>query len=85
MDEARRIEQDIHQKRKAKISKKIFLIGVEKLDEKEQQRLVELLGRYSSLKAFYWAKEKIRGLYWQESREEAAKLLDNINLQPQVR
>lgn len=78
MDEARRIEQDVHQKRKVKIPKKIFLIGGEKLGEKERERLDELFNRYPSLKVFYWAKEKIRELYRQESREEAVKLLDNI-------
>jgi len=78
MDEARRIEQDVHQKRKVKIPKKIFLIGGEKLGEKERQRLAELLVRYPSLKAFYWAKEKLRELYWQEKRQEAANILDNI-------
>jgi len=31
MDEARRIEQDVYQKRKVKIPKKIFLIGGESL------------------------------------------------------
>jgi transposase len=78
MDEARRIEQDVHQKRKVKIPKKIFLIGGEKLGAKERQRLAELLVRYPSLKAFYWAKEKLRELYWQEKRQEAANILDNI-------
>jgi len=78
MDEARRIEQDVNRKRKVKIPKKIFLIGREKLSEEKGQRLSELLDRYSSLKGFYWAKEKIRELYRQEGREEAAKLLDSI-------
>ncbi len=36
------------------------------------------MDRYSGLKEFYWAKEKIRKLYRQESRQEATKLLDNI-------
>jgi hypothetical protein len=36
------------------------------------------LDRYPGLKEFYWAKEKIRRLYRQESRQEATKLLDNI-------
>jgi transposase len=80
MDEARRIEQDVHQKRKVKIPKKIFLIGNEKLGEKEKQRLDELLNKYPTLKAFYWGKEKIRELYWQESQAEAVKFLDNIIL-----
>lgn len=38
----------------------------------------KLLDKYSSLKGFYWAREKIRGLYRQESKEEAARILDNI-------
>ena len=37
-----------------------------------------LLERYPGLKVFYWAKEKIRELYRQESRAEAAKILENI-------
>ena len=78
MDEARRIEQDVYRKRKVKIPKKIFLIGREKLTEEKKQRVDELLDKYPGLKGFYWAKEKIRELYRQESREEATKLLDNI-------
>ena len=78
MDEARRIEQDVCRKRKVKMPKKIFLIGREKLGEEKKQRVDELLDRYPGLKGFYWAKEKIRELYRQESREEATKLLDNI-------
>lgn len=78
MDEARRIEQDVYRKRKVKIPKKIFLIGREKLTEEKKQRVDELLDKYPGLKGFYWAKEKIRELYRQESREEVTKLLDNI-------
>jgi len=78
MDEARRIEQDVHRKRKVKIPKKIFLVGREKLSEEKRQRVDELLERYPSLKGFYWAKEKVRELYRQESREEATRTLDNI-------
>ena len=37
-----------------------------------------LLERYPVLKGFYWAKEKLRELYRQPSRGEAAKLLENI-------
>jgi len=78
MDEARRIEQDIYQKRKVKIPKKIFLIGRDKLSQENKQKVDELLNRYPTLQGFYWAKEKIRELYRQTDREEAAKLLDNI-------
>jgi len=65
MDEARRIEQDIYQKRKVKIPKKIFLIGRDKLSEEKKQKVDELLNRYPTLQGFYWAKEKIRELYRQ--------------------
>ena len=37
-----------------------------------------LLEKYPGLKGFYWAKEKIRELYRQQSREEATKLLNNV-------
>ncbi len=80
MDEARRIEQDVHRKRKVQIPKKIFLIGGEKLSEETRQKLNGLLEKYPSLKGFYWAKEKMRELYRQESKEEAVKVLDNIIL-----
>ena len=39
-----------------------------------------LLKKYPYLKGFYWAKEKIRKLYQQNSREKASRLLDNIIL-----
>ena len=78
MDEARKIEQDVHRKRKVTIPKKIFLIGRERLSEEKKQRVDELLDRYPGLKGFYWAKEKIRELYRQENRQGATKLLDNI-------
>ena len=78
MDEARRIEQDIYQKRKVKIPKKIFLIGRDKLSEENKQKVDNLLAQYPTLQGFYWAKEKIRELYRQTDREEALKILDNI-------
>jgi transposase len=78
MDEARRIEQNVRWKKRVRIPKKIFLIGRERLSEEGSQKVDKLLGSYPSLKGFYWAKEKIRELYRQESRKEAAKLLDLI-------
>jgi transposase len=80
MDEARRIEQDIYQKKKVRIPKKIFLVGGEKLSEDMRGKLNVILERYPGLEAFYWAKEKIRELYRQETREEAARVLDNLIL-----
>ncbi|MFC1972442.1 transposase [Chloroflexota bacterium] len=77
MDEARRIEQDVYRRRKVQIPKKIFLVGREKLTEERRQRVDTLLEKYPGLKGFYWAKEKIRALYRQQSREEAAKVLNN--------
>jgi transposase len=78
MDEARRIEQDVHRKRKVQIPKKIFLVGREKLSEEKKQKVDKLLDNYPGLKGFYGAKEKIRELYRQRSRGEATRLLDNI-------
>ncbi len=78
MDEARRIEQDVHWKRKIQIPKRIFLIGREKLTEERIRKVGGLLDKYPSLKGFYWAKEKIRELYRRGSRQEATKVLDNI-------
>ena len=43
MNEARRIEQDVHRNRKVKIPKKIFLIGREKLSGERKQRVDKLL------------------------------------------
>ena len=78
MDEAMRIEQDVYRKRKVQIPKKIFLVGEGKLDEDKRQKVDKLLDNYPGLKGFYWAKEKIRELYGQQSREQATRLLDNI-------
>ncbi len=61
----------LHEK-KVKIPRKIFLVGGEKLKEKQRAKIAELLIRYPGLKGFFRAKEKIRELYRQESREEAA-------------
>ena len=80
MDEARRIEQDVRWKKRVRIPKKIFLIGGEKLNEGQRGKIAELLIKYPSLKGFYWAKEKLRELYRQDSREEAVRLLDLIIL-----
>jgi len=68
LDEARRIEQDVHFRRKIQIPKKIFLITRERLTEEGKTKVDKLLDKYSSLKGFYWAKEKIRELYRQESQ-----------------
>jgi len=78
MDEARRIEQDVHRRRQVQIPKKIFLVGREKLTEQKRQKVDTLLEKYPTLKGFYWAKEKIRELYRQPTRGEATRLLENI-------
>ena len=80
MDEARRIEQDVHLRKKVQIPKKLFLIGGEKLSEEGRSRLNVLLEKYPSLKDFYWAKEKVREVYRQESQAQAARILDNLIL-----
>jgi len=53
---------------------------MERLSEERRERVDDLLSRYPSLRGFYWAKEKIRELYRQESREDATRLMDNIIL-----
>ncbi len=78
MDEARRIEQDIHRNKKVKIPKKVFLVARDKLSVDERAKVDGLLDQYPTLKGFYWTKEKMRELYRQNSPREAAKLLDNI-------
>ena len=45
-------------------------------NEEQRDKITKLLIRYPSLKGFYWAKEKLRELYRQESKEEASKLLE---------
>ena len=79
MDEARRIEQELHPG-KIRIPKKIFLISRDKLSEEKRNKLDELLKKHPSLKGFYWAKENILKLYRQKTHKEASKLLNNIIL-----
>ena len=78
VDEARRIEQDVFRNRKVRIPRKLFLICRDKLSEDKQRKVVDLLDKYPGLKGFYWAKEKIRELNRQQSREEASELMNNI-------
>ena len=47
MDEARKIEQDVLRKKKIEIPRKIFLIGCEKLNEKQRSKIAKLLIRLS--------------------------------------
>ena len=80
MDEARRIEQDVHRKREERIPKKIFLVGREKLSSEKREEVDRLLEKYPELRGFYWAKEKLRELYHQPGRREATGPLKNIIL-----
>lgn len=73
VDEARRIEQE---GMREKIAKKIFLVGRERVKDKE--RLEELLRRYPTVREFYEIKEKLREMYRLEKREEAEKKLSFI-------
>lgn len=78
MDEAGRMEQDVHRKRQVQIPRKIFLVGREKLTKKKKQKVDMLLEKVPRPGGILWAKEKIRELYWQPGREEATRLLENI-------
>ena len=60
------------------IQKKIFLAGRAKRSDRKKQKMDTMLEKYPGLKGFYWAKEKIRELYRQPSREEDTKLFENI-------
>jgi transposase len=80
MDEARRIEQDVHRKREERIPKKIFLVGREKLSSEKREEVDRLLEKYPELRGFYWAKEKLRELYHQPGRGKATGPLKNIIL-----
>ena len=63
-------------------SLKAFLsrLPAEKLREEQRQRVDSLLRHYPNIKAFYWAKEALRGLYQQEDKAMGARQLDNIIL-----
>ncbi len=78
MDEARRIEQDVRNKRKVRIPKKIFLVGFERLSEGGKEKLDELLSQYPNLKDFYWAKEALRKLYSARDKKEALRQLELV-------
>lgn len=79
LDEARRLEQEVRGKR-VSIPKRVFLVGREKLQEEQRQKVDDLLGCYPNLKGFYWAKEALRELYKQADKAMATKQLDNIIL-----
>lgn len=79
IDEARRLEQEATGNR-TRIPKRVFLVGQEKLREEQRKRVFSLLRQYPNIKAFYWAKEELRGLYRQEDKATATKKLDNIIL-----
>jgi transposase len=79
IDEARRLEQEATGN-KTRIPKRVFLVGQEKLREEQGKRVFSLLRQYPNIKAFYWAKEELRGLYRQEDKATATKKLDNIIL-----
>ena len=77
MDEARRIEQDVRS-HKVSIPKWPFLIGSEKLTQRQKEKRDRLLVSYPALSGFYWAKEKLREMYRLETGEQAARMLDLI-------
>ncbi|MEA3493123.1 MAG: transposase [Candidatus Margulisiibacteriota bacterium] len=77
LDECRRLEQGMQ--RRKRIGKRWwFLMGRERLDEKNRQQLDFLLNKYPGLKEFYWRKENLRSFYKSKSREEAAILISRI-------
>lgn len=77
VDEARRIEQEVRQKKES-IPKWPLLKGSEKLTFRQREKRDRILARYPALSDFYWAKEKLREMYRLETGEQAARLLDLI-------
>jgi len=75
VDEARKIEQDACRR---EIPKKIFLIGQEKLNLREKERLAKYYRLYPSLKEFHWMKEQLRKLYALKSKKAAQKRLKDL-------
>lgn len=73
VDEARRIEQDVRRKR---IPKKLFLVGKERVKEKE--RLSNLLREYPNIKNFYVVKERLRDMYRCMEGENASEIFSSI-------
>ena len=59
-----------------KIAKKIFLVGKERVKDKE--RLKELLRKYPTIREFYEIKERLREMYKLERREDAERALSFI-------
>jgi len=77
LDEARRLEQEVR-RRRVSIPRRVFLVGREKLREGQRLKVDSLLARYPNPQGFYWAKEKLRGLYRRGDRTTATPCLDNI-------
>lgn len=75
VDEARKIEQDVY---KVEIPRKIFLIGKEKLSNKQRQHVESFCQRYPSLKEFYWMKEALRSFYRLKRKKTAEQRLKDL-------
>ncbi len=75
VDEAYKIEQDVW---KVEIPHKIFLIGKERLNQRQRQRVELYCQKYFSLKEFYWMKEALRSFYRLRRRRAAERKLKNL-------
>ncbi len=67
MHEARKVELDVLSTNKVNMPKETVFVSGERLNEERRDAVAELLMRYSSLKGFNWAKEKMRVGYRQEA------------------
>jgi len=77
IQEARRIEQDIH---KIRINWKIFTKNEEHLREEERRVLARYCEQYPVLHCFYRVKEDLRSMYRLKNRKEASEKLKEIRL-----
>lgn len=75
VDEARKIEQEAL---KVDIPRKLFLIGKEKLSQKEKEEVESYGQKYPSLKEFYWMKEALRSFYQLKRTSLAEKRLKDL-------
>jgi len=77
MGEARRIEQDVYQKRKAKIPRKIFPIGGVRFSEEKKQKADDLLVNILLYRVSTGQKRRLES-YIGNLIEVAFQLLDKI-------
>lgn len=75
IDEARRLEQEM---KRVKITKRIWEMNEEKLDEEGLKRLEKLKKRHPIIAEFHWFKEGLRNIYRLEDKTRAREQLSSL-------